>query len=215
MPQPLLQATDLSHAFDYPLYDGVNLTLYAGESAAVQGRSGSGKSTLLHTLAGFLPPLSGRVEIFGRDLYAMREAEREMFRRVELGIVFQTHYLFKGMTGRQNIEAATQLAGTQLDPWLLERLEIDGVIDQKVSELSGGQQQRVSVARVLSKQPRLIFADEPTGNLDKETATLVMDVLQEYARKDNRALFVVTHDTSIARRCEHHWVLKDRSLVSA
>ena len=215
MPQPLLQATDLSHAFDYSLYEGVNLTLHAGESVAVQGRSGSGKSTLLHTLAGFLPPLRGRVEIFGRDLYAMNEAEREMFRRSELGIVFQTHYLFKGMTGRQNIEAATQLAGTELDPWLLEQLEIDGVIDQKVSELSGGQQQRVSVARVLSKQPRLIFADEPTGNLDKETAVLVMDVLQEYTRKHRGALFVVTHDTGIAQRCEHHWVLKDTLLVSA
>jgi len=215
MSQPLLQATDLSHAFDYPLYDGVSLELHAGESMAVQGRSGSGKSTLLHTLAGFLPPLTGRVEILGHDLYTMREGERELFRRTELGIVFQTHYLFKGMTGRQNIEAATQLAGTQIDPWLLERLEIDGVIDQKVSELSGGQQQRVSVARVLSKQPRLIFADEPTGNLDRETASLVMDVLQAYIRKHNGALFVVTHDAGIARRCEQHWVLKDRSLISS
>ncbi len=215
MSQPLLHATHLSHAFDYPLYDGIDLTLYAGESTAVQGRSGSGKSTLLHTLAGFLPPLAGKVDILGRDLYAMGETEREMFRRRELGIVFQTHYLFKGMTGRQNIEAATQLAGTELDPWLLERLEIDGVIDQKASELSGGQQQRVSVARVLAKQPRVIFADEPTGNLDKETAALVMDVLQEYVRKHDGTLFVVTHDAIIARRCEQHWVLADRHLEPA
>ena len=215
MSQPLLHATRLSHAFDYPLYDGIDLTLYAGESTAVQGRSGSGKSTLLHTLAGFLPPLAGKVDILGRDLYAMGETEREMFRRRELGIVFQTHYLFKGMTGRQNIEAATQLAGTELDPWLLERLEIDGVIDQKASELSGGQQQRVSVARVLAKQPRVIFADEPTGNLDKETAALVMDVLQEYVRKHDGTLFVVTHDAIIARRCEQHWVLADRHLEPA
>ena len=215
MSQPLLQASDLSHAFDYPLYDGVNLTLHAGESVAVQGRSGSGKSTLLHTLAGFLAPLTGRVEILGRDLYGMSEAEREMFRRTELGIVFQTHYLFKGMTGRQNIEAATQLAGTQLDPWLLERLEIDGVIDQKVGELSGGQQQRVSLARVLAKQPRLIFADEPTGNLDKQTALLVMDVMQEYIRKRGGTLFVVTHDGEIAGMCGEHYVLKEKVLQSS
>ena len=215
MSQPLLQAADLSHAFDYPLYDGVSLELHAGESVAVQGRSGSGKSTLLHTLAGFLAPLTGRVEILGRDLYGMSEAEREMFRRTELGIVFQTHYLFKGMTGRQNIEAATQLAGTQLDPWLLERLEIDGVIDQKVGELSGGQQQRVSLARVLAKQPRLIFADEPTGNLDKQTALLVMDVMQEYIRKREGTLFVVTHDGEIAGMCGEHYVLKEKVLQSS
>ena len=214
MSQPLLQASDLSHAFDYPLYDGVSLILYAGESVAVQGRSGSGKSTLLHTLAGFLAPLSGRVEILGRNLYGMSEAEREMFRRTELGIVFQTHYLFKGMTGRQNIEAATQLAGTQLDPWLLERLEIDGVIDQKVGELSGGQQQRVSLARVLAKQPRLIFADEPTGNLDKQTAYLVMDVMQEYTRKQEGTLFVVTHDGEIAGMCGEHYTLKEKAFQS-
>ena len=215
MSQPLLQGTDLAHAFDYPLYEDVSLALRAGESVAVQGRSGSGKSTLLHTLAGFLPPLTGHVEILGHDLYAMDEAEREMFRRTELGIVFQTHYLFKGMTGRQNIEAATQLAGTELDPWLLERLEIDGVIDQKVGELSGGQQQRVSLARVLAKQPRLIFADEPTGNLDKQTAILVMEVMQEYIRKREGTLFVVTHDGEIAGMCGEHYVLKDKRLRNA
>jgi putative ABC transport system ATP-binding protein len=208
----LLHATDLSHAFDYPLYDHVNVTLHTGESVAVQGRSGSGKSTLLHTLAGFLPPLQGRVAIMGEDVYGMSEVALEVFRRRELGIVFQTHYLFKGMTGRQNIEAATLLAGTTIDPWLLERLEIDGVIDQKVSELSGGQQQRVSVARVLAKEPRLIFADEPTGNLDKQTAELVMDVLQEYIRKREGSLFVVTHDAAIAQRCEHHFILEDKRL---
>ena len=215
MTEALLQATHLSHAFDYPLYHDVNLALHAGESVAVQGRSGSGKSTLLHTLAGFLPPLEGHVAILDRDIYAMTEDEREDFRRTQMGIVFQTHYLFKGMTGRQNIAAATQLAGTTIDPWLLERLEIDTVIDQKVGELSGGQQQRVSVARVLGKKPRLIFADEPTGNLDKQTAVLVMEVLQEYVRKQAGALFVVTHDASIAERCEQHFVLEDRHLILA
>jgi putative ABC transport system ATP-binding protein len=208
----LLRATNLSHAFDYPLYSGIDITLGAGESTAIQGRSGSGKSTLLHTLSGFLPPLTGEVEIMGKNLYAMNEDELETFRQQELGIVFQTHYLFKGMTGRQNIEAATLLSGTQIDPWLLERLEIDRVIDQKISELSGGQQQRVSVARVLAKEPRLIFADEPTGNLDKQTAALVMDVLQEYIQNRSGSLFVVTHDVAIAQRCERHFILEEKQL---
>jgi len=212
MSEPLLEAVNLSHAFDYPLYHDVNLTLHAGESVAVQGRSGSGKSTLLHTLAGFLVPLEGRVALLGKDLYAMSEGERDLFRRHELGIVFQTHYLFKGMTGRQNIEASTQLAGTTLDPWLLKRLEIENVIDQKAGELSGGQQQRVSLARVLARKPRIIFADEPTGNLDSQTAGLVMDVMQEYIQKENGVLFLVTHDTAVSKRCDRQYRLEGRAL---
>ncbi len=213
MTPPILEARQLSHAFDYPLYRAVDLTLHPGESMAVQGRSGSGKSTLLHTLSGFLPPLEGGVTILGEDLYGMDETHRERFRRLELGIVFQAHYLFKGMSGRQNIEAAALLAGTQIDPALLEALEIDTVIDQKVGELSGGQQQRVSVARVLAKHPRVIFADEPTGNLDKQTAHLVMNVLETYVREVKGALFVVTHDETIARRCDTCYRLADQALV--
>jgi len=211
---PILEAAGLSHAFDYPLYRRVDLTLPPGRCVAVQGRSGSGKSTLLHTLAGFLAPQEGTVRILGKDLYRMREADRDRFRRHELGIVFQTHYLFKGMTGRQNIEAAALLADTRIDPALLEALEIDTVIDQKVGELSGGQQQRVSVARVLAKHPRLIFADEPTGNLDKQTARLVMQVLQEYIRQVQGALFVVTHDEAIARNCDTCYRLNGQMLQS-
>jgi len=211
---PLLEAKHLSHAFDYPLYHDVHLTLLPGETMAIQGRSGSGKSTLLHTLSGFLPPMGGTVNLLGKDLYRLNEKERDTFRRQELGIVFQAHYLFKGMTGRQNIEAAALLAGTRIDPALLEALEIDTVIDQKVGELSGGQQQRISVARVLSKQPRFIFADEPTGNLDKETARLVMEVLTNYIRERDGALFVVTHDAMIARQCDTCYRLSDQALRS-
>jgi len=212
MSEILLQASGLTHAFDYLLYEDIDIMLRVGESVAVQGRSGSGKSTLLHTLSGFLPPLQGHVRIFGDDIYAMHETKREMLRRHELGIVFQTHYLFKGMTGRQNIEAATLLTGTSVDPWLLKRLEIDKAVDQKVGELSGGQQQRISVARVLARQPRLIFADEPTGNLDRETAILVMDVLQEYIHHRGGALFVVTHDAMVARLCSHSFLLEEKHL---
>ncbi len=209
----LLNATALSHAFDYPLYRDVALTLHAGECASVQGRSGSGKSTLLHTLSGFLPPQSGQVEVLGDDLYALSDLERDRLRRHTVGIVFQSHYLFKGMTGRQNIEAAAMLAGTQLDPALLDALEIADVIDQKVSELSGGQQQRVSVARVLSKQPLLLFADEPTGNLDSETAGLVMEVLRQYIHQRKGALLLVTHDLAIAQSCATRYRLEDQHLT--
>ena len=212
MPQPYLRAENLAHAFDYPLYADVSLELHGGESVAVMGRSGSGKSTLLHTLAGLIEPLEGRVELFGKDLYGMREEEKERLRRYRTGIVFQQHYLFKGMTGLENVEIAALLAKEPLDEEIFRRLEIDEVIGQKVSELSGGQQQRVSLARVLSKKPRIIFADEPTGNLDRETSELVMRIMLEYVLQEGAALFVVTHDREIAEGCDRRYLLENRQL---
>jgi len=202
MSQPLLQATNLSHSFDYPLYDNVSLQIRAGESVAVMGRSGSGKSTLLHTLAGLIEPKEGRVELLGKDLYRLSESERDRLRRIETGIVFQQHYLFKGMSGWENVRIAAMLAGEEIDRSILERLGILEVMGQKVSELSGGQQQRVSLARVLAKRPRIIFADEPTGNLDRENADSVMEILLEYVGTHRAALFLVTHDGGVAQRCD-------------
>ena len=212
MSQPFLVASGLAHAFDYPLYREVSLTIGPSESVAVMGRSGSGKSTLLHTLAGLIQPLEGRVELMGRDLYRISESEKEMLRRDRTGIVFQQHYLFKGMTGRENVEIAAMLARQEIDETLFEALEIDTVIDQKVSELSGGQQQRVSLARVLSKKPEVIFADEPTGNLDLETSELVMRVLLDYVEAHEAGLFLVTHDPEVAGKCDRIYLLEARRL---
>ena len=212
MSQALLVAERLAHAFDYPLYREVSLRIAPGESVAVMGRSGSGKSTLLHTLAGLIEPLEGRVELMGRDLYRIGESEKEMLRRKRTGIVFQQHYLFKGMTGRENVEIAAMLARQEIDATLFESLEIDEVIDQKVSELSGGQQQRVSLARVLSKKPKVIFADEPTGNLDLETSELVMRALLDYTEAHEAALFMVTHDPEISVKCDRIYLLEERRL---
>jgi len=214
MSEPLLQAENLSHQFDYPLYHDINLSLSAGQSAAIVGRSGSGKSTLLHTLSTFLRPDSGRVELFGNDIYRLGDEAIESLRREKLGIVFQAHYLFKGMTGRENIEVASLLSGHNADREILEQLEIEHVIDQKIGDLSGGQQQRVSIARVLSRQPRIIFADEPTGNLDSQTAALVLDVLLRYVEKRSAVLFLVTHDAALASRCDLCYRLEEQRLRS-
>ncbi len=211
-PQTLLQATNISHSFDRELYRNVNLSLDVGQSAAIVGRSGSGKSTLLHNLSTFLKPHEGRVELLGKDIYSLSDAEVETFRRYHTGIIFQFHYLFKGMSALENIEIATMLSGKEINQELLERLEIDGLMSQKISELSGGQQQRVSIARVLAKEPKVIFADEPTGNLDKETAALVMDVLLEYIERHHATLLLVTHDESIADRCDLRYRLDDQKL---
>ena len=112
----------------------------------------------------------------------------------------------------ENIEVATMLSGSEIEESLLEKLEIKDLMDQKIGELSGGQQQRVSIARVLSKKPRIIFADEPTGNLDNETAELVMEVLLDYAKETGAGLLLVTHDEGMAARCNKTYKLEDKVL---
>ena len=208
----LLHATNISHHFDIELYHNAELQLNRSESIAILGRSGSGKSTFLHHCSTFLKPSEGKVKLLGEDVYSLRNAKVEKLRRYELGIIFQFHYLFKGMSARENVEVATMLAGQEIDEKLLEKLEIEDVMGQKISELSGGQQQRVSIARVLSKKPKLIFADEPTGNLDRETADLVMDVLLDYVRKEEAGLLLVTHDEEMAKRCDENYRLEEKKL---
>lgn len=212
MAETLLHASNISHSFDYELFSNVDFGLESSRSAAILGRSGSGKSTLLHIFSTFLKPIKGEVTLLGQNLYTLKNETIEQIRRHELGIIFQFHYLFKGMSALENIEVATLLAGEKIDDALLERLEIKELMDQKTSELSGGQQQRVSIARVLSKNPKIIFADEPTGNLDKETAELVMDVLLQYVREQNAGLLLVTHDEEMAGRCNDVYRLEDRKL---
>ncbi|MDO9206900.1 MAG: ABC transporter ATP-binding protein [Sulfuricurvum sp.] len=209
----LLKATSLSHRFDYPLFDNLSLELHARESIAIVGVSGSGKSTLLHILSSLLKPNSGNVELFGKDIYTLDEKSLVTLRRHDLGLIYQSHYLFKGFSAYENLEVAAILAGEKIEPALLVSLGIAHVIEQKVTELSGGQQQRVSIARILSKKPRLIFADEPTGNLDHATATEVMDLFMDYLNEHNAGLLLVTHDEALAARCDHIYRMTDGMLV--
>ena len=212
MPKVLLHATNIAHSFDYDLFSNIDFTLHEQESIAIVGRSGSGKSTLMHIFSSFIRPDKGEVNLFDQDIYKLNENKIEDLRRNNLGIIFQAHYLFKGMTALMNIEVATLLSNEPIDNELLERLEIKELMQQKIGELSGGQQQRVSIARVLSKKPTIIFADEPTGNLDKETAKLVMDVLLEYIKKENAALVLVTHDEEMAKLCNKSFRLELQEL---
>jgi putative ABC transport system ATP-binding protein len=212
MSQPLLEASSISHSFDTLLFSNVNLTLNTSQSIAIIGRSGSGKSTLLHIFSTFLKPNEGSVKLFGKELYTQSNAAIEALRRYDIGIIFQFHYLFKGMTAMDNIDVASMLSGEVIDDAILEKLEIKELMHQRIGDLSGGQQQRVSIARVLSKKPRIIFADEPTGNLDKETAELVMDVLLSYVKETGAGLLLVTHDEQMASRCDSVYRLKDRVL---
>jgi putative ABC transport system ATP-binding protein len=199
---PLLEVINLSHSFDYKLFDNINFSLEKKESMAVVGVSGSGKSTLLHICSTLLKPNSGTVILLEKDLYKLKNREILKIRREDIGIIFQSHYLFKGFNTFENIELATLLNDTQIDNDLLVKLGIENLMNQKIGELSGGQQQRVSIARVLSKKPKIIFADEPTGNLDSKTANEVMDILFEYIKQNDAALLLVTHDMKLAAKCD-------------
>ncbi|MCD8213982.1 MAG: ABC transporter ATP-binding protein [Campylobacter sp.] len=208
----ILRASNLSFAYDYALFEDVNFTVSSGESAAILGVSGCGKSTLLHILSTLLKPKIGEVFYNQKSLYDLSQNELIKIRRLEFGIIFQAHYLFKGFSAAENIELASILAKQPIDSNQLETLKISNVLNQKVGELSGGQQQRVSIARVLTKKPRIIFADEPTGNLDKQTALEVMQTLFDYVKENDAALILVTHDNELAFKCDDAYRLQDKAL---
>lgn len=208
----LLEATGISHHFDYPLFQDVSLSLASHESVAIVGASGSGKSTLLHILSSLLRPDRGEVKWLGKTYGHLKNRDLVNLRRNELGIIFQSHYLFKGFTAIENLEVASILSREKIDPGLLKALGIDHVMRQKVTELSGGQQQRVSIARVLTKKPRILFADEPTGNLDAATASDVMTQFERYVAEYDAGLLLVTHESSLAQRCSRVYTLENQSL---
>ena len=209
----LLIGSNLSHSFDYTLFENVNLEIKEGQSIAVLGISGSGKSTLLHILATLLKPEVGNVLYHDKPLYGQGEKALLKIRRDDMGIIFQSHYLFKGFSVKENLEISSLIAGKKMDDALLKRLGIYENLHQGVSDLSGGQHQLVSIARVLIKRPKLIFADEPTGNLDRQTADDVMDVMLSYTKENKGGLFIVTHDERVAARCDIAYRLKDKRLV--
>jgi len=208
----LLSAKNVSHTFEYELFSDVNIELNTKESIAIIGMSGSGKSTLLHILSSLLKPNSGTVDLFNENIYEMNQKKLGELKRNSLGLVFQSHYLFKGFSAYENLEVAAMLSRKNIEEKLLEELNIDECIQQKVTELSGGQQQRVSIARVLTKKPRIVFADEPTGNLDKETANNVMKLFFEYCENENAGMILVTHDENLAHMCDKVYKLENKVL---
>ncbi|MCD4668674.1 MAG: ABC transporter ATP-binding protein [Sulfurimonas sp.] len=209
----LLSAKNISHTFEYELFSDVELNLQEQESIAIIGMSGSGKSTLLHILSTLLKPDEGTISIFDENIYEMSNKKLLKIKRDSLGLVFQSHYLFKGFSAYENLEIASLLSQEKIEDKLLERLKIKECIKQKVTELSGGQQQRVSIARVLTKKPKIIFADEPTGNLDKETANEVMKLFFEYCEDSKAGMILVTHDESLAHMCNKVYKLENKKLI--
>ena len=219
--QILLKAYDLSHKFDYELFENISIEISQAQSIAIVGVSGSGKSTLLHILSSLLKPNDGIVECFGQNLYSKSQKEILNLRRKYFGIIFQAHYLFRGFSADENLMVAKILSeideqnpeDKQYCDKLLSNLGIEDIITQSSTALSGGQQQRLSIARALINKPSLIFADEPTGNLDDATANEVMDMLFEYISKNEAGMILVTHDNDLAHRCDIVYKLENKNLI--
>ncbi|MGE4397952.1 MAG: ABC transporter ATP-binding protein [Campylobacterales bacterium] len=208
----MLSAKNLSHSFDYDLFDNIDIDLKPGTSTAILGVSGSGKSTLLHILSSFLKPQKGQVEYNGKDIYSLSPKELVDLRKNDIGIIFQSHYLFRGFSAKENLEVASILTGEPLDEELSRKFGVAHVLAQPISTLSGGQQQRISIVRVLTKKPKLIFADEPTGNLDKTSAEEVMHTIFEYIDQNKAAMMCVTHDEKLAFSCDAVYRLEHKIL---
>ncbi len=207
---PIIEAQNLSKQVTSPegtltILDDVSLTLDAGESCAIVGASGSGKSTLLGLLAGLDLPTRGRVRLDGRDLNALDEDGRARLRAGRVGFVFQSFQLLPGLTALENVMLPLELAGDATPAAnaraVLARVGLAERVGHYPNQLSGGEQQRVAIARAFAARPMILFADEPTGNLDQATGKRVIDLLLALNREEGATLVLVTHDERLARGC--------------
>jgi putative ABC transport system ATP-binding protein len=196
---------------------GIDLDVARGETIAVLGPSGSGKTSLLMLLAGLERATAGSIEVAGENLATLNEDARASFRLANLGIVFQSFHLIPSMTAQQNVAVPLELAARRdaatLAADALTRVGLAHRLTHLPSELSGGEQQRVALARAFAATPRLLLADEPTGNLDVETGQKVMDLLFKLCAEHGTTLLLITHDQALAARCQRIVTLRSGTLT--
>jgi putative ABC transport system ATP-binding protein len=200
------------------ILDGVSLDVAAGEVVAVTGPSGSGKSTLLGLIAGLDTPSAGSIAVDGVELTGLGETELARFRRRTLGFVFQSYHLIATLTAAENVAVPLELAGAP-EPLAAARRRLAEVglaerADHYPAQLSGGEQQRVAIARAVALAPRLLLADEPTGNLDSATGAQIVDLLLALNRERRSTLLLVTHDAALAGRAARRIALRDGRVVN-
>jgi putative ABC transport system ATP-binding protein/lipoprotein-releasing system ATP-binding protein len=196
---------------------GVDVEIAAGEHVFLCGASGAGKTTLMYTLAGLERPQAGRVLVEGRDLYGMSRGEQAAVRNSRMGYIFQNYYLLPELTAEENVMVPGMIGGPVKVERARELLDMVGLSKRREhlpSELSGGEQQRVAIARALVRSPSIVFADEPTGNLDSRNGDEIMNILLTFAEKDQTTLVVVTHDSELTRLGDRTLVIRDGEIVS-
>ncbi len=203
---------------DLTILKGVTLQVNRGESIAIVGASGSGKSTLLGLLAGLDSASSGDVILAGQSLANMSEDQRAQARSQSVGFVFQSFQLIPALSARENVMLPLELSGNrQAKEEATELLIRVGLAERQThypAQLSGGEQQRVAIARAFASHPRVLFADEPTGNLDSETGKTIIELLFELNREQQTTLILVTHDNQLADRCQRRLTLRDGALIT-
>ena len=197
--------------------DNANIDIKEGEFVAIVGKSGSGKSTLLHMMGGLDNPTEGRVYINDKDIFSLKEEELAIFRRKNIGFIFQNFNLIPSLNVWENITLPVGLDGKEINkPFvtdIINSLGLESKVDALPNTLSGGQQQRVAIARALVARPAIILADEPTGNLDSKTSDEVMSLLKTMIKKYNQTLVMITHDETIAQMADRVIYIEDGKVV--
>jgi putative ABC transport system ATP-binding protein len=220
----MLEAINLSKTYtsdgtEYEVLKNINLKIDEGECIAIIGKSGSGKSTLMHLLACLDSPTLGRIEFDGSDISTLSERERDLLRNEKFGFVFQQFFLNGRDTVLENVIFPLRIRGTSQYRMVraamdaLEAVDLKDKDDKKAKDLSGGEKQRVCIARALVGNPKLIFADEPTGNLDSTTGEMVEKMLFDLNREKGITLVIVTHDADLAKKCSRIIELKDGEII--
>jgi putative ABC transport system ATP-binding protein/lipoprotein-releasing system ATP-binding protein len=220
MPHAVIEASDLHRSYrigkkNIEVLHGIELAISAGERVFLCGPSGAGKTTLLYTLAGLERPERGSVRIDGTDLYTLGPKRQAAFRNAKIGYIFQNYLLLPELTALENVLVPGAIGGKDSRAAALAALERVGLAERAEhlpAELSGGEQQRVAIARALVNHPPVLFADEPTGNLDSRNSGEVMDLLLGLAAESGTTLVVVTHDERLATRGDRKLVIRDGSI---
>lgn len=200
--------------------DNINLTIPSNTSVAILGKSGSGKSTLMHVISGLDKPQKGQVLVDGEDILRLKPRATDKFRASKMAFIFQSFFVEGGESCYNNVSLSLETAGVpvrkrkKLIEQALQSVDLGDKIKSRAKDLSGGQKQRLAIARAIVGEPRILFADEPTGNLDSVTSKVIEDLLFDYQKKNRATLIIVTHDEELASRCNTVINIKDGKIVS-
>ena len=220
MSDPILSAKAVQKSFgDLAVVKDVSVELQQGEFVSLVGKSGSGKTTLLSVLSGLESPTSGQVSLCGKDMVAATEDELALFRRANIGFIFQSFNLIPTLTAWENVAAPLfpenmeDAARKGRAVALLKQMQLEHRLNHLPGAMSGGEKQRVAIARALINNPKILFADEPTGNLDTQTGDAVMQILSEIHKSNNVAILMVTHDNELAKRTDRILRMQDGEII--